>query len=1307
MTGRLLAVWKKTPRVGRWGVLGLLLLELAHGGARTLAPDLRTRARDEASRRAALVESRWSALVEGLQRTADRVAALPDLRPALRGDQAALVRLFTALDAIHTRAESASPEPVAVGVHRGPLDPLAWAGRVNDMRFVGEMDPVRRTLVVLVGRVTTTAVAVVPIADEAGGVLGVVSAEVPLAVRRHIRNDQLRDFDVLSDGLPPDAVVVRYRDILEVDPAPPEAAAAGPRPGEEVRGALRSPDGEPLASYVVSGEAGDAPPLGHVSRSLLGLLLGGLALVGLARAPLGSPWLRLTAAAVFGRLLFVAYGGTGLGTGPGGVLAPETYASPVLAALTRSPLDLLLTTFVVAAAAAGIVSFVAARAGGGAGSPLRALVAGLVSLPLLGGTFFLLADTVANTSIDLAQWPLLPASAGHLVLHAAVLLILVAGFLGLLAVCLFAGRWPARRGQRWVRLAIWGGIALGAYRLWPRGELGLPLVPVLLLFLMAAGVSAGWDRLRRFLDGGGPGAYATLGGAGVVAASALLYPSVVHYSEKGLRAQIEEVYAPLVLQQPDWQEFLLTESLRRIDAMRLLEEPLEEPLPPGIEELAFAVWSETDLAAFGLTSAVEIHDDAGRVLSRFALGLSSIGQRPVPASATWEIGWDRRGLASAQRRVRYAARRLVYDGAVHGAVHVYLGDDLWNLPFVEGRDPYPTLFRTSPPGGTVPRGVTLTAYDRSQAVVFSSADRPPVLSEPVVRRVQQSPGGVWVTLPVEEGLHHVFLFTDRTRVYGLSFERLDAGRYAADIIESAGAMGLLALGGLLAFLLARTLLGYTSLSLGSVAYAVGQRFWLRLFVAFVSLAVVPVGILEVVVRRVVAAELRDEGERQSLELAAVAQRAVEDASFFQRRDVPAGEPLSDAALVWVAGLIRNDLDVFQGGVLLASSKRELYASGLLPPRVSGSAHRTLVVEGRPHAAHTERIGAFAYRVVSVPVRLGSPEPAVLSIPLGLREREVQSVLADLDRSIRLASLVFLGVAALLAHSIARRISVPIRDLTVATRRVAEGDLEARVAVRSRDELRELVDSFNTMAGDLRRQRQELERSNRLAAWAEMARQVAHEVKNPLTPIQLSAEHLRRVFREGGADFAQALETCVDTILKQVRTLRGIATEFSAFARPPAATLARVDLREIVSRAVQPYQATLPVGVTLEVASAENLPPVLVDPRLFERAVVNLVENAVQAVGGGGTIGVRLEVATGAVHLHVQDDGPGMDDAVRARAFEPFFSTKTSGSGLGLALVKKIAEDHGGGVALDSEAGRGTRVSLWIPTADPEVPASEG
>jgi nitrogen fixation/metabolism regulation signal transduction histidine kinase len=551
---------------------------------------------------------------------------------------------------------------------------------------------------------------------------------------------------------------------------------------------------------------------------------------------------------------------------------------------------------------------------------------------------------------------------------------------------------------------------------------------------------------------------------------------------------------------------------------------------------------------------------------------------------------------------------------------------------------------------------------------------------------------------MEDRGERTYLFSDSQGVYGLGYPRVTPGRLAADLVEAVTGMVLSAAVGLLAVVLARTLLRRERLTVPAAVRAVRRRFSLRLFVAFIAVAAVPVVVLEIVVRGFVTDRLHGESENQALERAAVARKAVEDFAKLQRADAPGRQPVTDAALVWVASLIRSDLDVFERGRLLASSKRELYASGLLSSRVPGNVFRGLALEGQPAVLGTERIGGFSYMVVAVPVRLDKDEPGILSIPLALRQREVEAVLSDLDRSIRLASILFLAVAAALAHSMARRISEPVRDLTAAAQRIAQGDLGARVFTTSRDELLGLVDSFNQMAGDLDRQRRDLERSNRLAAWAEMARQVAHEVKNPLTPIQLSAEHLRRVYGDTGVDFKATLESCTGSILEQVAKLREIVTEFSAFARPPARVLEILDLAELVQAVVRPYAGVLPPGVALTVMRPTTpLPLVKAERRLLERAIVNLLENALQAVGDNGRIvlTLRADDSAGGVGIEVEDSGPGLDNEARARAFEPFFSTKTGGSGLGLALVRKIAEDHGGGASIEAAPGR-TRATLWLP-----------
>lgn len=1214
-------------------------------------------------------------LVRAARQAAGAAAAWPETKQAVLGRRESLAPLFTRLQATRER----DPELPALALHDATRDVLAWAGPVADRRLpeqiaAGGGDDV----FVVAGNVSTSLLAVAPVGDQ--GVRGFVTAELVLAARRNIRNQFLSDFDRLIG--PASDVEVRYLDVL--DATDPKGPLAGP--GERM---LRGPTGRPLA--VIRG--GEASLQSTVRRVAMGWrrLLSGLAaaslLVLMLRRP--EPLLILVGASLLRLSLLV------LGPpipGPDSLLAaPDLFASPLLGPLLRSPLDLLFTTLWLLTLAALVLVLTLRRPA--ASAPFRGLAADLASLPLLALVFFGIAETSRGSFVLLDELTPIPANLVQAALQAGLLFWMAAGACLLASLHAWAGPLPQASLPRLVRVAGWIILATFAFRFWPRERVGLPLVPALAYLVLACVAGLCAARLRSWFVLRPDRRAAALALAAAVLC-AILAPSLAHYAEKGLRVEIEQAQAPLVLRQPEWRRSVLAEAQRRADAYDVLEEALPGPRPPQLEELAFAIWSGTELAAAGLPSAIEVQDAAGASVSRFALSLSTppVATR-LPDADDWAVTRDRLPLASAERFALHAQRRLVYHGEVHGAIHVYVADDLLALPVAGTQDPYSVLFRTTP---EPPRAgaIELLAWDSGRGLLHSSVDQPPSLDAALAGRLRRDPSGVWTSLPLDGVLHHAFLFSDGRTSFALAFPRRSVGRYFADLVEASSAGALLVLGVVVLVLLSRTLFARKGFTLPDAVRAVEGRFLLRLFVAFVAVAFLPVVVLQTVVRGFVAERLRRAAEQQALSMAAVAKKAVEDFAFFQKGEAPGDQPVTDAALVWVASLVRNDLDVFEAGRLLASSKRELYASGLLAPRVSGTVYRDVVLEGRSSALQAERIGALGYRVVSVPLALRAGSPAILSIPLALREREIQSVLSDLDRTIRLASILFLVAAAAIARTMARRISDPVRELTQATHRVAEGDLTARVEPRSRDELATLVVAFNQMASDLERQRQDLERSNRLAAWADMARQVAHDVKNPLTPIQLAAEHLRRVWADAKPDFGDILEECTRTILQQVRMLRGIVTEFSAFARPPADTPDTADLHSVVAAATRPYEGVLPPRVCLSVRLAE-VPPVRGDRRLLERAVVNLIENALQAIGEEGHVQVTLHADGSSVEIGIEDDGPGLAPELRERVFEPFFSTRTGGSGLGLPLVRKIAEDHGGSVSLESAPGR-TRAAIRLP-----------
>jgi nitrogen fixation/metabolism regulation signal transduction histidine kinase len=336
----------------------------------------------------------------------------------------------------------------------------------------------------------------------------------------------------------------------------------------------------------------------------------------------------------------------------------------------------------------------------------------------------------------------------------------------------------------------------------------------------------------------------------------------------------------------------------------------------------------------------------------------------------------------------------------------------------------------------------------------------------------------------------------------------------------------------------------------------------------------------------------------------------------------------------------------------------------------------------------------------------------------LRPLEIEAQLDELDRGVLLGAVLFSLLGGALGYWMAERIADPVNRLTRATRRIARGDLNARIAATSADELGRLVQDFNQMAADLQRQRSELERTQRLEAWADMARQVAHDIKNPLTPIQLSAEHARRVNIDRGRPLSPVLDECTAVILSQVRLLRQIASEFSSFASSPTPHPEPTALPALIDEVVSAYRTGLADRIVIDVRAASDLPQVTIDRTLFARALTNVIENALYAMPGKGalTINVRLKsdtppgarlkpdttsVAAGSgfsrtVEVEIRDTGVGMDEEALGKMFEPYFSTKATGTGLGLTIAKRNIELNGGTIHVASQRGVGTTVTLTLP-----------
>ena len=223
------------------------------------------------------------------------------------------------------------------------------------------------------------------------------------------------------------------------------------------------------------------------------------------------------------------------------------------------------------------------------------------------------------------------------------------------------------------------------------------------------------------------------------------------------------------------------------------------------------------------------------------------------------------------------------------------------------------------------------------------------------------------------------------------------------------------------------------------------------------------------------------------------------------------------------------------------------------------------------------------------------------------------------------------------------------------------------------------------------------RTQKVAAWREVARRLAHEIKNPLTPIQLSAERLRRHFSGAPAGARALVDECTTTIVGEVESLKGLVDEFSQFARMPSPRTVPTDLHQLIADTLALYDGIF-ADVTIEQRFAPDVPLVRLDPEQIRRVIINLVDNAVEAMERRGRIVVETQrdAANNVVRVVVADDGPGIPPAEREKLFLPYYSTKRRGSGLGLAIVRRIIAEHGGSIEVGDNTPRGTRFTIELP-----------
>ena len=419
-----------------------------------------------------------------------------------------------------------------------------------------------------------------------------------------------------------------------------------------------------------------------------------------------------------------------------------------------------------------------------------------------------------------------------------------------------------------------------------------------------------------------------------------------------------------------------------------------------------------------------------------------------------------------------------------------------------------------------------------------------------------------------------------------------------------------------------------------------------------------------------------------------------DRSFLAALDMPAGMR---------ALLYQNRGDRFSADFLVdpsGPSKDNTHPSDKLEPLVDAVRRSEEETSRLVRWSGNETEDEVFHAIPLLGAGAGQERPLLAILLIGNSRRTY----VELVRRIGSAALIVgsggILLAILVSSWAAARVTRPVEQLAHAAQEVAAGNWNVRVDVLGADELGQLADSFNRMTTELLGQKERLVQAERVAAWRELARRLAHELKNPLFPLQLTVENLIRARQQDPEAFDEVFRESSRTLLAEISNLKGIIERFSEFSRMPQPRLQRVQVNELIRGVVQLFQAQLGAPgratISCELQLEPQLDPVEADAELLHRAILNLVLNAQDAMPRGGALTLRTRNKDGKVIIEVADTGEGLTRDECAQIFTPYYTSKQHGTGLGLAIVQSVVSDHGGRVSVQSDPGRGTTFIIELP-----------
>lgn len=407
----------------------------------------------------------------------------------------------------------------------------------------------------------------------------------------------------------------------------------------------------------------------------------------------------------------------------------------------------------------------------------------------------------------------------------------------------------------------------------------------------------------------------------------------------------------------------------------------------------------------------------------------------------------------------------------------------------------------------------------------------------------------------------------------------------------------------------------------------------------------------------------------------------------------------DELLQKFSNVFFTDINLYApNGDLLATSREEIFDKRLTGPKIHPAAYYELAILNAAEFTQEEQLGEMSFLSAYVPFRNDRNDLlAYLNLPYFTRQQALTREISNLVVAVVNFYVLLITISILIAVFISNQITHPLRMIESKFGKIRFGRRNEKIQYEARDEIGALVRAYNQMVDELADSAEKLARSERESAWREMAKQIAHEIKNPLTPMKLSVQHLQRSSEEDADKQKQNLKRITQTLIEQIDHLSAIATEFSNFAKMPRTNNEEVDLKEKIIKIAKLFHNT--EEIEIQTSFSNRVPAiVMADLEQLSRVFINLVKNAIQAIpeDRNGKIGISLETTENSAIVRVVDNGRGIPVELGDKLFQPNFTTKSSGMGMGLAIVKNIIEHAGGKIRYETEPGEGTTFIVELP-----------